>query len=65
MSHPFAVLFAAFFFGVSATPVFAQSQTAEVPANAQLAEGTTQPVRRRETTAEFARVDAFNWQAVD
>ena len=56
MSHPFAVLLAAFFFGVSATPVFAQSQTAEVAARAQLAEATTQPVRRQETTAEFARV---------
>ncbi|MCP4777950.1 MAG: DUF2608 domain-containing protein [Planctomycetaceae bacterium] len=56
MSHPFTVLLAVVCFWVSATPVFAQLQTSEVPTNTQLAEATTQPVRRQETTPEFARV---------
>ena len=63
MSHPFAILLAAVYFGIYATPVFAQLQTAEVPINAQLAEATVQPVRIRETTPEFAtaveQVDEF------
>ena len=56
MSRPFAILLAAVYFGISATPVFAQVQTTEVLTDAQLAEATTRPVRIRETTPEFAGV---------
>lgn len=56
MSHPFAALLASVCFGISATPVLAQLQISETPANPPFADATIQPVRRQETTTEFATV---------
>lgn len=58
MSRPLSVLLVAVFLGMLATPVCAQSQTAAAPSKVQSPKVTAQEFRKKETTAEFAKVVA-------